>query len=77
MRRSAESGIDMEQMQRQMQVLADEMNTLKNEFIGIKAAHANMHQASVDAGQLSNTRFNEFGNRWQVSIIYHQLKSKY
>ena len=53
----------MADVQRQLQVLADEMNTLKNELVGIKAAHANMHQASIDAGQASNARFVEVGNR--------------
>ena len=53
----------MEQMQAQMRVLADEMNMLKNEFVGIKAAHASMHQASVHTNTATTTRFTEFGSR--------------
>ena len=75
MRRSAEVARDMEQIQTQMQVLADEMNMQKNEFVGIKAAHATMHQASVDTNTATTTRFTEFGvpdcqtssQRWAIS----------
>ena len=41
------------QMQEQIRVLTTELELLKQEIVGVKAAHAAMHQSSVDAGAAS------------------------
>ena len=38
----------MERMREQITVIADELQTLRTEVIGVKSSHAAMHQTSVD-----------------------------
>ena len=35
------------EVMRQIQVIADELNTLRNEFVGIKTEHQGLHSTSV------------------------------
>ena len=49
----------MERMQQQLQVLGNELSTLKDEIVNIKSAHATLHQQSVESGTQHNQKFTE------------------
>ena len=38
----------MAEVQQQLQVLADELNMMKNELVGLKANHSALHNVAVD-----------------------------
>ena len=46
-----------------MQILADEMNTIKSELVNMKSAHATLHQAAVDSGAQAATKYTEYTAR--------------
>ena len=47
----------MDALRGQVQAVVDELNAVKSEIIQIKAAHANMHQASVESNTTSAARY--------------------
>ena len=49
----------MEQIQAQLNLIGDEITMLKGELVTVKAAHANLHQAAVDAGTTAQARHME------------------
>ena len=53
----------MEQLRAQMQILADEMNSLKAEIVNVKSAHASLHQSTVDSGAQSANKYSEYAAR--------------
>ena len=54
---------EIQNIMTQMGILADELNVLKTEFIGVKSSHANMHQASVNQANTSTTTFTDHAAR--------------
>ena len=50
-------------MQQQVQMMADELGSLKAEIIQLKAAHATMHQSTVDSNAQAATKFTEQAQR--------------
>ena len=53
----------MTAMANQIAALTQEIDIIKNEVIGLKAAHAGLHQSSVDAGASTRQQFTEIANR--------------
>ena len=39
----------MDALRQQITILTEELNTVKNELVNVKAAHANLHQQASDA----------------------------
>ena len=55
----------MEAMQGQVRALVDEIGTLRNEVVAVKAAHAQLHQTTVDVGATSNRLAAEQASRFE------------
>ena len=49
----------MEALNAQVRAVADELNTLRNEIITIKSAHAGLHQSAVEANTGHSQAFRE------------------
>ena len=55
----------METIRQQIQVVSDELSAVKAEIINIKAAHAGLHQTSVDANQATGRSITELTNKME------------
>ena len=53
----------MEAVQAQIRTVVDELNTLRNEIVTIKSAHAGLHQSAVEANTGHNQAFREQAGR--------------
>ena len=53
----------MEEMRRQMSVLADEINAIRGEIVQSKQAHATLHQSSVEDRTQVGARFADVENK--------------
>ena len=53
----------MEVIRQQMTVVSDEVQTLKNELLALKGAHAALHQSTVESGQSNAANFGDQSNR--------------
>ena len=53
----------MDELRRQIQVLADELNSVRAELVASKQAHANLHQTTVDDRQRIQQEFADQTNR--------------
>ena len=53
----------MEAVRQQVQIVSDEIAAVKNEIINLKAAHAGLHQTSVDASQTTGRSITEITNK--------------
>ena len=49
----------MEAVRQQVQIISDELNAVKNEIINLKAAHAGLHQTSVESNQTTGRSITE------------------
>ena len=49
----------MEQLRAQVQLITEEISTLKSEVISVKASHANLHQATVESGSQAQRTYAE------------------
>ena len=47
----------MDALRAQVTVLTEELTTVKNELVNVKAAHANLHQQSSDANAANARSF--------------------
>ena len=53
----------MESVRAQVTALTDELTALKGEIVQIKAAHATLHQSSVEANTIHNRSYAEQADR--------------
>ena len=53
----------METVRQQVQVVSDELSAIKGELINLKAAHAGLHQTSVDANQTTGRSITELTSK--------------
>ena len=54
------------EVQRQLQVLADELNMVKNELVGMKSDHSALHNVAVETDRTMRTKLE------QMETIEHQ-----
>ena len=57
----------MEAMMAQVTAVTDELAVLRSEIVQIKSAHANLHQASVEANTGANKRFGALERRIEAA----------
>ena len=50
------------EVQRQLQVLADELNMVKNELVGIKSDHSALHTVTVETDRTMRNKFEQMEN---------------
>ena len=55
--------MSVEAVRQQVQVVSEELAAVKNEIINLKAAHAGLHQTSVDANQTTGRSITEITNK--------------
>ena len=53
----------METLAEQLRQLSDEMVTIRTEIVNMKASHAGLHQASVEANSTTTTTLTDYGIR--------------
>ena len=53
----------MDALQRQVAMMTDEMQLLKTELVQVKAAHAGLHQSTVDRATEAAKKFEEVAQR--------------
>ena len=58
----------MERVMQQVTTLTEELNQLKSEIVNAKAAHASLHQSSVEANNQYVARFNDIEQRLESAV---------
>ena len=53
----------MDALRSQVELLTNELTTLKQELVNVKGTHANLHQQTVDANSATARKFSEQGTR--------------
>ena len=70
----------MEALRNQVEVLTNELTTLKQELVNVKGTHANLHQQTVEANSATARNFAEQRTRddaleAQVTVMSNGAKS--
>ena len=64
----------MDALRQQITVLNEELNTVKNELVNVKAAHANLHQQASDANAANARSHAE--TKTQVNALEERIGNK-